>query len=307
MSRVQCARRQAVGVPVLPPGAGVKKIAVLIPAFNAGKTISLAVESMLWQAVPDGYSYEVDVLDDGSTDDTLEILRRIAAQRRGSALRVLSNEGNLGIVRSLNRLIEASDADYFVRMDADDVSLPGRIVAQIETLEAGQDLVGTSAYNFGSMHGDRQYSGDRLHHTILAMVDQRSFCHPTIAFNRKVARIGYKEQPAEDYGLLTDVLLAGLDLTNIPRHYLMYRVHDQSLSSSADRARFARLRESVCSIRARYLSGLLGVDGDDAAAYSVSIEKKIFRRNTPGDLAALERLRGVVRDRLRVDVDFMRF
>lgn len=284
-----------------------RKIAVLIPAFNAAATVSLAVESMLWQEVPDGHHYEVGVVDDGSSDGTRQVLEQIARQQRGGRLRILLNDGNLGVVRSLNRLIEASDADYFVRMDADDISLPGRIVAQVAALEAGHDLVGTFAYNFGSMHGERRYSLERLQHVILAMIDQRSFCHPTIAFNRKVAQIGYKDHAAEDYGLLTDVLVAGLGVTNVPRHYLMYRVHDDSLSSATDSARFARLRQSVCSIRAGYLSRLLQIDGGVAAGYSTCIERKIFRRNASDDLVTLDRLGALVRERLGVGVDFKRF
>jgi hypothetical protein len=137
------------------------------------------------------------------------------------------------------------------------------------------------------------------------MVDQRSFCHPAIAFNRKVARIGYPRPLACDYGLLIEVLLAGLDVTNLPRHYLMYRVHGKSLSNSADAEVFARLRTAVCEMRADYLARLLGL-GAEAVAYSDCMERKIFRRDTPEDLAALDRLGKIVRDRLGVGVDFRR-
>jgi len=281
-----------------------KKIAVLIPAFNAANTISVAVESMLWQEIPEGHHYEVIVLDDGSTDATVKILEELAGRQRRNRLRVLSNDKNSGIVVSLNRLIEAGDADYYVRMDADDISLPGRILAQIEALDAGQDLIGTFAYSFGSRHGERQFSVDRMSHVVLSIVDQRSFCHPTIAFTRRVAQIGYKDQAAEDYQLLTDVLVAGLNLTNIPRPYLMYRVHDESLSSIVNSARFARLRKSVCAIRADYISRLLGVDTATANSYSDTIERKIFRRSTQADLAALDRLGATFQARLGAKVDF---
>jgi hypothetical protein len=145
-----------------------------------------------------------------------------------------------------------------------------------------------------------------MHHVLLALIDQRSFCHPTIAFNRKVAQIGYKESAAEDYGLLTDVLVAGLDVTNVPCHFLMYRVHGESLSSGADSARYARLRRSVCAIRASYISRLLAVDAADASGYSNCIERRIFRHELPEDAGTLDRLGAVVRERLGVSVDFRR-
>ena len=283
-----------------------KRIAALMPAFNAARTICIAVESMLWQEVPANCRYEVVVLDDASTDETPAVLERIAAGPQGSRLRVLRNEVSLGAARSRNRLIEAADADYFFVMDADDVSLPGRLVAQVEALDSGHDLVGTYVYNFGQMHGERQFNLERLQHVVLAMIDQRSFCHPAVAYNRKVAQIGYRQRQACDYGLLTDVLLAGLDVTNIPRHYLMYRVHRDSLSNSLDSARIASLRQTVCAIRAGYIGRLLGIDAASAESYSDCLERKIFRRDAPEDLAALDRLGAIVRERLGVVVDFRR-
>lgn len=266
----------------------------------------MAVESMLWQEVPAGCGYEVVVVDDASTDGTRTVLDGIASKPQGARLRVLRNEVNLGAARSRNRLIEAVDADYYFVMDADDIALPGRVVAQVEALDAGCDVVGSDVYNFGAMHGERKFNRERLQHAVLTIVDQRSFCHPAVAFNRKAARIGYRQPIACDYGLLTEVLLAGLDVTNIPRHFLMYRVHGKSLSNTSDREQFARLRQAVCVIRASYIARLLDLDGAAAAAYSDSMDRKIFRRDTPGDLAALDRLGEMVRRRLAVAVDFRR-
>ena len=282
-----------------------KKIAVLMPAFNAGETIAKAVESMLWQELPPHCAYEVAVFDDGSTDATRAILERIAGRRRDGGLRILGDGTRVGEAAARNRLLQAADADYYFVMDADDIALPGRVRAQVEALDAGHDLVGTHVYNFGAMHGDRRFLAERPAHVLLAMVDQRSFCHPAIAFNRKVARIGYPKPLASDYGLLIEVLLAGLGVTNLPRHYLMYRVHGKSQSNSTDADVFASLRKAVCEMRADYLARLLGLDAS-AAAYSDCMERKIFRRDTPEDLVALDRLGAIVRDRLGVGVDFRR-
>lgn len=283
-----------------------KKIAVLIPAYNAEQTVALAIDSMLWQEIPDGYECEIHVRDDGSSDGTQQMVEQLAQRTRGCSLRVDRNERNLGVAITRSRLIAGTDADFFVVMDADDISLPGRVAAQVEALEAGHDLVGTFAYNFGTMHGERRYSVEQIHHLLLAMIDQRSFCHPTIAFNRKVAQIGYRQPVAEDYGLLTDVLVDGLKVTNVPRHYLMYRVHGESLSSDADGVRFARLRQSVTAIRASYIARLLGIDTPEASAYSAGIERRIFRRDVPADSPMLDQLGALVRKQLGAGIDFRR-
>ncbi len=84
----------------------------------------------------------------------------------------------------------------------------------------------------------------------------------------------------------------------------MYRVHRESLSNSVDAERIASLRQTVCEIRSGYIARLLGIDAARAGSYSDCLERKIFRRESAEDLAALDRLGALVRERLGVVVDF---
>ena len=99
------------------------KISVLIPAYNAEKTILAAVWSALNQHF-DGF--EVCVYNDGSTDKTQELLDDIADAR----LRVFNADVNKGVVFARNCLLQKTTTPFVAWLDADDIMLPGRLQAQ---------------------------------------------------------------------------------------------------------------------------------------------------------------------------------
>ncbi|HZT15289.1 MAG TPA: glycosyltransferase family A protein [Gaiellaceae bacterium] len=88
-------------------------VAIVMAAHNEEKYVERALRSCLNQSAPPG-SYEIVLVDDGSTDAT----RRVAESFDG--IRVLSNEVQLGLPASLNRGLKAAHARYVVRVDADD-------------------------------------------------------------------------------------------------------------------------------------------------------------------------------------------
>jgi len=99
------------------------KISVLIPAYNAEKTILAAVWSALNQ---DFDGFEVCVYNDGSSDKTSDLLDGIADER----LRVFHGDVNKGIVFARNYLLHKTTAPFVAWLDADDIMLPGRLQAQ---------------------------------------------------------------------------------------------------------------------------------------------------------------------------------
>lgn len=99
------------------------KISVLIPAFNAEKTILAAVWSALNQ---DFDAFEVCVYNDASTDNTRPLLETVSDSR----LRVFHGETNQGIAQTRNLLVQNTTAPFVAWLDADDIMLPGRLQAQ---------------------------------------------------------------------------------------------------------------------------------------------------------------------------------
>ena len=105
------------------------RVSVIISTFNGQRYIREAVQSILDQTFED---FELLLVDDGSTDKTVEILRTFDDHR----IRILENGQNLGIAASQNKAVAAATGEYLALMDHDDLSLPERLRKQVEFLDA---------------------------------------------------------------------------------------------------------------------------------------------------------------------------
>jgi glycosyltransferase involved in cell wall biosynthesis len=109
-------------------------VTIGIPSYQSADFIAEAVSSALSQDFTD---LEVVVVDDASTDGTLEVLAGFDDPR----LRVLVNDGNVGPGRNWNRVLEEARGRYVKVMGCDDVLLPGSVSAQVGVLEADSGVV----------------------------------------------------------------------------------------------------------------------------------------------------------------------
>lgn len=106
-------------------------ISVLMPAYNVGPYIGVAIESILSQTHD---NFELLIQDDGSRDDTREVARGFA--ERDERVRLLSDfPENRGVVAARNALLLAARGDYLAWMDADDISKPDRLERQLAHLQ----------------------------------------------------------------------------------------------------------------------------------------------------------------------------
>ena len=228
---------------------------VLVAVHNGADYLVEAIQSILDQTYQD---FELLVIEDGSTDHTLERLRSFADER----LRVIQNEQNLGLIRSLNRGLEASNGALIARMDADDICLPSRLQKQVSFLQKNPrvDVVGSNVERF---QGDRKRSNTFLPNCPDS-VDWRmrfSCClyHPTIVARREFFERAGGYDPsfphAEDWALW----LSQLDTSRyavLPDVLLRYRVHGNSVGSKSAAI------QRVSTIKALQMSAsrLLGYD-----------------------------------------------
>ena len=107
------------------------KVSVVIPSYNAARYVVTAVESVLAQTFKD---YEILVVDDGSTDDTKEVLNKY-----GDSIRYLYKP-NGGVSSARNYGIEESRGKYVALLDADDFWMPEKLAKQIAVLEADENI-----------------------------------------------------------------------------------------------------------------------------------------------------------------------
>lgn len=103
------------------------KISVVVPTYNAEETILETVDSVLKQTLTD---FELIIINDGSTDKTLETLNKVQDHR----LKVETFE-NAGVIESRNRGIRLAQGEYISFLDSDDVWKPSKLSEQLQALE----------------------------------------------------------------------------------------------------------------------------------------------------------------------------
>jgi glycosyltransferase involved in cell wall biosynthesis len=111
------------------------RVSVIVPFYNQAAFVAETVESVLAQ---DHHDLQVVLADDASTDDTLEQLGAFASDPR---VVILSAPSNRGIAGNLNAAMEVADGEYVALLGGDDVMLPGKIAAQLRTLQAHPEAV----------------------------------------------------------------------------------------------------------------------------------------------------------------------
>ena len=108
-------------------------ISIVMPIFNAEKYLIYALKSILLQTIE---NWELILIDDGSTDNSFEILNNINDKR----FIKLKNDRNYGNSYSCNRGIEMAKGKYIARMDADDICFPNRLEMQLKFMENNPDV-----------------------------------------------------------------------------------------------------------------------------------------------------------------------
>jgi glycosyltransferase involved in cell wall biosynthesis len=207
-------------------------ISVLMTVYNSRTYVAEAAESILAQSFRD---FEFIIIDDGSTDDSLAILKTLA--EKDQRIRLISRP-NTGLARALNEGIDLAKGEFIARMDADDIATPDRFEKQIAYLRSHPDcvIVGSRAMNIDP-YGMTLLPRDvkLTHEEIDAELMQGkggAMIHPTVMMRRQAVLAAGKYR--HEYNTLEDLdLFLRLSergkLANLPETLLHYRQHLQSI------------------------------------------------------------------------------
>lgn len=202
-------------------------VSVVMPAYNAGNYIEEAVNSILDQSYS---NFEFIIIDDGSTDCTPEILKRLTDPR----IKLIFNEKNEGNYPARNKACRLAKGKYIAVMDADDVAMPERVAIQVKYMEDNLDvlLVG-GAYR---LMGKNRIIVEATKWGEIRYILIKTFCmlHPTILIRKQaLEEVGYYRIDslyAEDYDLILRLAVKG-KVINLPDVLLMRRLHDKQISN----------------------------------------------------------------------------
>jgi glycosyltransferase involved in cell wall biosynthesis len=150
---------------------------VVMSVYNGAAYLRKTIESILSQA---GVDFEIIIMNDGSTDNSGDILREYA--ERDKRVRVIHQE-NTGLTQALIKGCQLASGEYIARQDVGDRSLPGRLTAQLAVLRQNPHAVmtacGTRFYDIEGNHlFDAVHADDKLDRTLRA-VNERQLRGPS--------------------------------------------------------------------------------------------------------------------------------
>jgi hypothetical protein len=234
-----------------PRSSRTPRVTVLLAVHNGARFVGDAVESILAQTFTD---FELLVVDDASTDASGAIVASFDDPR----IRIVRNDINLGLTRSLNRGLAYARGALIARQDADDLSEPERLAKQVAYLNAEGDvaLVGTwyrKIDEAGKSLGNRQLpTGDAR--IAWALLFYCPFVHSSVTFRRPIVldeQHGYDERfaYAQDYELWSRLARCHR-VANVPEYLVSYRVTTTSMTATIGDASGEGPRIAVENMRA---------------------------------------------------------
>ncbi len=245
------------------------KISLVTPCFNSAAYLEATIRSVLAQEIPE---LEYFVVDGGSTDGTVEIIRRYADR-----LTWWVSEKDSGQVEALNKGFARATGDIVGFINADDVLLPGALPAVLQafTRQPEVDLV------YGEVEwidGEGQPTGS--HAGAISNLDealdiyrvwwsQRQWVQPEVFYRRSLKeRVGAFDQRynlAFDFDFWVRCFRAGARVARLPEQLVQFRVHANQKSSAATQA-----ADEIRAVVRRHL--------DDGAAISPAQRRRLEAR-----------------------------
>jgi glycosyltransferase involved in cell wall biosynthesis len=216
---------------------------VVIPAYNSAEFVVEAVESALRQTLP---AHEVIVCDDGSTDDSADVLEPLLGRI------LLLERQHRGAAAARNEAIRAASGEFVAMLDADDAFEPDRLAAlgALASARPHLDILASDAYFqtdariTGRFYEYVEFAAERQD---LAILDRCFVAWPAMRRERVLAVGGFDESPqiapSEDWDLFIRLILDGASVGVVERPLLRYRRHPTSMT--ANRVRALRSRVAV--------------------------------------------------------------
>jgi len=248
-------------------------VSIFMAVCNEQKYLAHTIKSILNQSFGD---FELIIVDDGSTDRTLEIAKSF--ELHDKRIKVITS-AHKGVVEARNLAIGSThpDSKYLMNHDGDDISLPAKLERLVDYLERHPDvdIVGCFAEYFNDAGGRAgmpsiESEPAKIHESFGRV---NSMIHSASLMRREVIRQigGYREDfiPAEDYDFFAQALLAGFKLANIPEILHKIRLHPESIGSTKPQ----HVRDAASKI-GRYYDEQLSRQQHPVTAASVKIRHR---------------------------------
>lgn len=215
-------------------------ISVLMSTYNeTTKELDESINSILHQTYS---NLEFLIINDNPNNYELE---KTLKSYKDCRIKIIHNEKNFGLVKSLNRGLKFCNGQYVARMDADDISCPSRIQDELLYLQNNHlDMVGsyikTIDENGKTINPLMRFP--KNHNQIVRFMRWGScICHPTWLLKREICLElhGYRKTAhCEDYDFILRAIAHGYKVGNVPKVELSYRIRQSGISKSHEAEQF---------------------------------------------------------------------
>ena len=229
------------------------KISVIMSVYNEPlEWVAFSIDSILIQTFSD---FEFIIVDDNPANiNLLNFLHDYEVKDK--RIKIIVNENNIGLTKSLNVALSHAQGEFIARMDADDISSKYRFQKQIQFLNEHPyvDICGSWAKKIGNIRffDQKSFKLPLTHEEIVVgFVFSSQIVHPSVLARSNVLKMfTYDENliKAQDYDLWVRMIIAGKIFANIPDKLLYYRVTAKSQSS-----KYTDLQESTADKSRRKL------------------------------------------------------
>jgi glycosyltransferase involved in cell wall biosynthesis len=211
-------------------------VSVIMSVYNAEQYLAQAIESILEQSYS---NFEFIILNDGSTDNSHDIVKKYAAKDK--RIQLISRP-NKGLIASLNEGLDEARGDFIARQDADDISLPERLQAQVDFLQNHPEigLLGTNIEVINE-------KGDKVSKKVanvdfltspddlkLAEVFSNQFAHGSIMVKSALLKTSLYDRDykhAEDFELWSRISHHS-QIANLKEPLYLWRLHQSGVTSA---------------------------------------------------------------------------
>lgn len=253
-----------------------KKLAVLLPTYNAAIYLNESIDSILNQTFSD---FDLYIYDDCSTDNT----RDIVSIYNDTRLFYEKNIKKLGIAKTLNKGLEEllPHYEYIARMDADDWSYPNRFEKQIDFLDKNQEtmMCGTQGFWLKEINQNPTKGWEypvTNEYIKCYLLFAASFGHSSVILRSesfKKLNLRYNEliQTCEDWELWIRVAITG-QVSNLPDFLMKYRILENSNHRSLEKIEI-HLEEKSSIISNHWANFNIELSPDEVFEYYYEVKR----------------------------------
>lgn len=202
-----------------------EKVSIIMPAFNASKTISESIKSVLNQSYKD---FKLYIIDDCSTDNTVDIIKYFSDPR----IVLHENPVNIGVAGTRNVGLSLAEGDVIAFLDSDDIWLECKLDSQLELI-GSYDVITSGYYFFSSQSDVDGVVQPKEFISIKDMYKSNYIGNLTGIYNaRKLGKFYQKQQGHEDYIMWLEVMSVANEAYCIQKPLAKYRIGTKSLSAN---------------------------------------------------------------------------